>query len=418
MMRIYTHFNERHHPVSTHELNQDFLYPTFKKSYFGGWDTRHFVDTLKRLPNSNQYFSFHEWHNSIPTSQQGYYLLHYGNPNAINCNLGFATLPTVVRDQINEGDLHLLVVFVYETFDRTHSINEWQNMFCSQLTEMGIHRKKSVKVLVSGHSENMMKHLDDRVSWIFYPWFEAALQADAYQNAHVLKNVDVYDHKSQKKYKFLSLNRAPRAHRAILLAMLEYMQISTRGYVTWPSDDRLLTNVPHSHSFRMGIKRDHNFEKFLLTNSRLSDQYIDSRTEPAHSWLTAVPLYQQAEFEIVNETHHYNIGDIVFLTEKTFRSLMVGIPFLLHGNPRSLKLLHQLGYKTFDSVFDESYDEIYSPMASLTSIANQVHKISSIMDWDQNPVHQQEVIDVAKHNKKVFWEKPHANNIWNAISNS
>lgn len=421
MMRLYVHRDDRHHPVSTHELNQKNLYPALKKdsTFFNGWATRHFVDTLMSLPDSDRFFKVCDWQENIPLAQQGYYLLHYGSPQTMINNVGFITLPATVRDQVNDGSLHLLIVYVYETFDSTYSISEWQDKFCSFLTELGIHRQKSIKVLLSGESNLMHEHNDARVSWIFYPWFEAAMQSKAYKKYGNLHNIPARNQTSPKQYKFLSLNRAPRHHRILMLAMMEFLKISHLGYITWPQRHNQLTQIPeYFHSFSMGIKRNPQFEKFLLTNTRLSDHYVDSLVDGYDDWESAVPLYQQAEFEIINETHHCNIGDIVFLTEKTFRSLMVGIPFMLHGNPGSLKLLQKLGYKTFDTVFDESYDAIYSPMYSIEFIAKQAHRLSTADPSAPNPLHQPKIAEIVKHNQENFWSKTHANNIWNAISNS
>jgi hypothetical protein len=37
----------------------------------------------------------------------------------------------------------------------------------------------------------------------------------------------------------------------------------------------------------------------------------------------------------------------LFLTEKTFKPLALGMPFIVIGNPYILKRLRSLGYKTF-----------------------------------------------------------------------
>lgn len=386
--------------------------------YFSGWSTRLFLDCLQSLPDSNRYFQIRDWQPHIPLSQQGYYLLHYGNPQTLINNTGFVCLPAEVRDQINDGSLTLLVVYVYETFDHAYSISEWQNNFCSLLNELGIERVQSVKVLFSGQSDLMHKHRDPRVSWIFYPWLEAAMQAEAYIRHSPSNDLPLYDPFTQKQYKFLSLNRAPRSHRILMLAMFEFLKISDSGFISWPGGHDQLTRIPeYFNSFSMGIKRMPEFEKFLLTNKRLSDKYVDSTLSDQHLWSSAMPLYRQADFEIVNETHHCNIGDIVFLTEKTFRSLWAGIPFMLHGNPGSLALLRDLGYKTFDIVFDETYDNVYSPMHTIELIAMQTRSLVKLDPLAPNPLRQPEIAEIIKHNRKNFWSKSHANNLWNAISN-
>ena len=47
-----------------------------------------------------------------------------------------------------------------------------------------------------------------------------------------------------------------------------------------------------------------------------------------------------------------------FLTEKTFKPIKHGQMFFVVGPAGSLQALRNLGYKTFDSVLDNSYDNI------------------------------------------------------------
>jgi hypothetical protein len=51
-----------------------------------------------------------------------------------------------------------------------------------------------------------------------------------------------------------------------------------------------------------------------------------------------------------------------FPTEKIYKSLMLGHPFILFGGKHSLQKLRDLGFKTFGSVIDESYDDVEFPM--------------------------------------------------------
>ena len=45
-----------------------------------------------------------------------------------------------------------------------------------------------------------------------------------------------------------------------------------------------------------------------------------------------------------------------FLTEKTFKPIKHGQPFVIVGASGSLQALRDLGYRTFDHVIDNSYD--------------------------------------------------------------
>jgi hypothetical protein len=47
-----------------------------------------------------------------------------------------------------------------------------------------------------------------------------------------------------------------------------------------------------------------------------------------------------------------------FLTEKTFRAIKHGHPFVIVGCVGSLATLRKLGYRTFDHAIDNSYDNV------------------------------------------------------------
>ena len=51
----------------------------------------------------------------------------------------------------------------------------------------------------------------------------------------------------------------------------------------------------------------------------------------------------------------------IFLTEKTWIPILNKRPFILNAPPHNLLYLKKLGFKTFDSILDESYDTILNP---------------------------------------------------------
>lgn len=85
----------------------------------------------------------------------------------------------------------------------------------------------------------------------------------------------------------------------------------------------------------------------------------DDLTEQQHNdhTLTVEQHYTDAYFNIVLETHFDADGSGgAFLTEKTFKPIKNAQPFVIIGTPGSLQCLRELGYRTFDSVLDNSYD--------------------------------------------------------------
>jgi hypothetical protein len=98
-------------------------------------------------------------------------------------------------------------------------------------------------------------------------------------------------------------------------------------------------------------------DQFLLgapycCDTLTSDQHNDHHLlEPAH--------YNNSYCSIVLETHFDADGSGgAFLTEKTFRAIKHGHPFVIAGCAGSLATLRNLGYRTFDHAIDNSYDTV------------------------------------------------------------
>ena len=90
-----------------------------------------------------------------------------------------------------------------------------------------------------------------------------------------------------------------------------------------------------------------------------------------------------------------------YFTEKTVSALMTQRPFVVIGPQGSLNTLRQKGFKTFDDIFDESYDKIKDPSARLEAVfelVEQIHRRS----LDQIKENVLQCRDKLNHNKKLM----------------
>jgi len=82
-------------------------------------------------------------------------------------------------------------------------------------------------------------------------------------------------------------------------------------------------------------------------------------------------------FNIVPETKFFTIENnakLIFVTEKTYKAVATQ-PFIIFGRPGILSHLHDIGFKTFPNMFDESYDEIEDNVERFNHIINQVEEL-------------------------------------------
>ena len=91
----------------------------------------------------------------------------------------------------------------------------------------------------------------------------------------------------------------------------------------------------------------------------------------------------------------------LFLSEKIFKPIYTFQPFVVLGNMHTLKVLRDMGFKTFDKWWDESYDEIPNQHRRLEAIVKLVEKIN---EWDYKKLltTKKEMLEVLEHNYKVF----------------
>jgi hypothetical protein len=69
--------------------------------------------------------------------------------------------------------------------------------------------------------------------------------------------------------------------------------------------------------------------------------------------------YDQTYFSIVAESGvHPTTLHPVLITEKTYKPIAYRHPFVVYGDPGTLSRLRELGFETFNNLFDESYDTI------------------------------------------------------------
>jgi hypothetical protein len=106
-----------------------------------------------------------------------------------------------------------------------------------------------------------------------------------------------------------------------------------------------------------------------------------------HGWISQlVPwkIYNSAYISIVAETE--GTPDLFFISEKISRPLLVGHPFVVFGCAGYLAELQKLGFRTFSSWIDESYDTIQDSTQRAKAIANSVKQFADLSDQQKQYV--------------------------------
>jgi hypothetical protein len=138
----------------------------------------------------------------------------------------------------------------------------------------------------------------------------------------------------------------------------------------------------------------------VFAQQQLPINFAGETDHPMHScWLSLFDESAESLLYLVTETVY--TGRRHHLTEKTFKPIALGIPFVIVGTRGSLEYLHSYGFRTFEGIWDESYD--------LEQDEVRIERIASLLrSLDELPVAaKQDLFDQAQeviaHNWNHFY---------------
>ena len=189
------------------------------------------------------------------------------------------------------------------------------------------------------------------------------------------------DH-SNKTRDFLFLNGKPHPHRVFLLKEMQ--------------QKKMLSNSLWSAS-APGFSWGH-MEKTLDPNFEWPEWKLQS-VDGYHRTTRQIhfPMYNQSVCSIVSETSCEN--DFHYITEKTCKPLMAEHVFVILSGKGFLKNLRNLGFRTFNDHFDETYDDC----EYLTERVKRILvTLKSIQQMDYRKLYE-DTKEIREHNRKLFF---------------
>lgn len=208
--------------------------------------------------------------------------------------------------------------------------------------------------------------------------------------------------------------------RVELLKFLHREQLLEKGYSTWHFDPESWEII---HSEGLGIERVNRLPEGNVKPDNFNAVTVEWGKRKEQE---VIDTYNNSAFEIVVETitnieqESYNWdcktegrpnikwitdqipnANTVFFTEKTARPLLWGMPFFLHAGQYALQSLRELGFKTFDALWDESYDTIYDPAERARAMHVSIKEVlSRPLDELDNLI--RENVHILKHNQQQY----------------
>ena len=210
--------------------------------------------------------------------------------------------------------------------------------------------------------------------WI--PWSEAAPL--------------IYD-PSDSRDLFVSYNRRARVHRDLLMTELCQRDLLPRGLVTWHGSQQLAQNMIAMARYDLQAAA----EKLQQAGPLLLD-VTDAEHNPAGDLNTQ--HHAQTFLSLVTETQ---ATGALFASEKTWRPLALGHPFIMLGSTGHMQWLRQQGYRTWSRWWDESYDQEPNLHLRISKALDQLQQLSTLSRSQLSDMRAEMLPDLT-HNQSLF----------------
>jgi hypothetical protein len=273
----------------------------------------------------------------------------------------FTLLPTPVFTALYYGKIRLL--FYYHEGDNPERIKQRLDHLAN------VHRlPKDCYVFISGNTA--AKNIP---GFVYFADFELWY----WQRNHTVSALEI--HNQPREREFTVLNRLHKPWRATAMADLHRQGMLENSYWSYCELGSLTEENPIEIDSIAELREYTN--KFLLQAPYVSDE-LDQDQRNDHS-ITEAKYHVNSYCNIVMETHFdADQSGGAFLTEKTFKPIKHGQLFFIAGPAGSLQVLRDLGYRTFDSVLDNSYDRIIDSTERWIRLVNSIRQSQyQLADW-------------------------------------
>jgi len=295
--------------------------------------------------------------------------------------VGFPGLPQYVQKKIlenrnNKDYLHNIIFF----YDQEPMHVDKLVPYVNDIIDTSLNAQ--LTITVSEISQNVDSWREKNINVLYY-FFHGFAALDWFRGHRALN----YSKNPIKNYKYdyQSFNRivtGDRAYRKIFVTKLKENNLLDNGLVSYG-----VTNEPVTDE-RLVIDQ----EQISATASADILRSLDCPGQPDYS----------AFWHIVTETVFYY--DKLHLTEKIFKPIVSKQPFMLLAAPGNLAYLKSYGFKTFDSVIDESYDLIQDDHERIDAVVTQIKWYCNLSQEEKSRVIER-LAPIVEYNFHHFYGK-------------
>jgi len=151
----------------------------------------------------------------------------------------------------------------------------------------------------------------------------------------------------------------------------------------------------------------------VLATADLPWLFAGEQTQQMTScWLGNFHEAMQSLIYVPTETVYF--GDRTHVTEKTFKAIALGMPFVLVAAANTLEYLREYGFRTFHHIWDESYDEEADDLRRLERVTALLHDIEQCSAREKTQIHRH-CMAAVQHNWNHFYHGGFERILWDEL---
>jgi len=232
---------------------------------------------------------------------------------------------------------------------------------------------KEPRVLVTSEKSEIVYELSKKYKLkTLYYFFHGFAALDWYRGLYALNyNKPVF---RLYKHDYITFNRivsVDRSYRCYFVSKLVEKNLLNHGQISFGLDKNSpdwKAELIDAHSKLSSDARKFCFQQLSSIETPLT---IDGENITGSASSDIAKNVDDSFWHVVTETVFYY--DKLHLTEKIFKPIVSKQPFMLLAAPGNLAYLKSYGFKTFDSVIDESYDNIQDHEQRTDAVVDQLN---------------------------------------------
>lgn len=285
------------------------------------------------------------------------------------------------KRNINKEDINIVVVndFFHNNHNRTQEDLSWADLIIHVTTEilLGPWNKYEKLIREKFNNKNFISVCNGYVDMDTHPTNQVYRDTQSfftriayYCTAEMIKKTTV-EHK-KKLFDVLLGKNDGRKNK--LFNFFRENNMLANSFINF-YNERMIENRCTRFQIYRSPELDDYEDNGLISTTLLSATYVEG-LENGISMSHSIPkkIYENSWYSVIAETN----SGTTFITEKTTKCLLAGRIFVMFAEQHTLKKLKEYGYKTFDKLIDESYDNEANEDRRFEMAFEQVIKLSNL----------------------------------------